>query len=382
MPTPPASPTQQPTRARYWVVFFAVTLAILAYIDRVAISQAAPEISSATSGSAKEQMGLIFSAFALRLRAVRDSQAAGWATGWARGACCCGSCSGGLSFTAATGWMWNFTSMWVTPLPVRRGRGGLLPQHLTKAFTTWLPTARTRPRAGHPVEFRPLGRRLHAAAVRACLFSVMSWHNGLPARSGSIGLVWGFFFYRWFRDNPADHPSVNAAELALLQGAEGTAAGHGDVPWRKLVGSRLGLAAVGRSTSCCRTPGISTSRGCPPGCRKGRGLSDGSRARPSSPSFRSCFSAASARSSPGFLAKSRRAAKCRLRGPRPPHHGRPGLSPARRDLPARRDPGEGPLVVHARDGLGQLLRTTSSCPAPGAPVWISAGNTPAPSPAP
>jgi MFS transporter, ACS family, glucarate transporter len=36
MSSSPATPAQQPTRARYWVIFFAVTLAILAYIDRVA----------------------------------------------------------------------------------------------------------------------------------------------------------------------------------------------------------------------------------------------------------------------------------------------------------------------------------------------------------
>jgi MFS transporter, ACS family, glucarate transporter len=68
------------------------------------------------------------------------------------------------------------------------------------------------------------------------LFAMMSWHKVFLV-FGLIGLVWGFFFYRWYRDNPADHPSVNAAELALLQGAEETAAGHANVPWGKLVRS-------------------------------------------------------------------------------------------------------------------------------------------------
>ena len=34
----------RPTRTRYWVVVFAITLAIVQYIDRVCISQAAPDI--------------------------------------------------------------------------------------------------------------------------------------------------------------------------------------------------------------------------------------------------------------------------------------------------------------------------------------------------
>ena len=55
---------EQPTRARYWVIVFAVTLAILAYIDRVCISMAAPHISR-DLGLSKVQMGWVFSAFAV-----------------------------------------------------------------------------------------------------------------------------------------------------------------------------------------------------------------------------------------------------------------------------------------------------------------------------
>ncbi len=50
--------------------------------------------------------------------------------------------------------------------------------------------------------------------------------------------MWATFFYRWYRDNPRDHPSVNAAELALLQGSERLAAGHANVPWGKLLRTR------------------------------------------------------------------------------------------------------------------------------------------------
>lgn len=53
-----------PSRARYWVVVFAITLAILAYVDRVSISQAAPLITR-DLGLTRTQMGAVFSAFAL-----------------------------------------------------------------------------------------------------------------------------------------------------------------------------------------------------------------------------------------------------------------------------------------------------------------------------
>ena len=54
---------------------------------------------------------------------------------------------------------------------------------------------------------------------------------------GSIGVVWAVFFYRWFRDDPREHPGVNAAELALMEGSHENASGHGDVPWGKFLSS-------------------------------------------------------------------------------------------------------------------------------------------------
>src|SRR5690242_15670629 len=54
----------RPTRTRFWVVVFAVTLAIIQYIDRVCISQAAKPISEDLHLS-ESQMGWVFSAFTL-----------------------------------------------------------------------------------------------------------------------------------------------------------------------------------------------------------------------------------------------------------------------------------------------------------------------------
>jgi sugar phosphate permease len=34
---------------------------------------------------------------------------------------------------------------------------------------------------------------------------------------GALGLVWAWFWWRWFRDEPSQHPDVNAAELAQIE---------------------------------------------------------------------------------------------------------------------------------------------------------------------
>jgi hypothetical protein len=60
---PHAPPLGTPTRVRYWVIFYAVTLAVVTYIDRVAISKAAKDITGEL-GLTTVQMGAAFSAFA------------------------------------------------------------------------------------------------------------------------------------------------------------------------------------------------------------------------------------------------------------------------------------------------------------------------------
>ena len=52
----------RPTHARYWVIVFAVLLAIITYIDRVCIAQAAPFIRR-DLGLTEVQMGWALSAF-------------------------------------------------------------------------------------------------------------------------------------------------------------------------------------------------------------------------------------------------------------------------------------------------------------------------------
>src|SRR5277367_4700099 len=54
---------EKPTRTRYWVLVFAVSLAVITYIDRVAISWAAPDIQH-DLGLDSVQMGWVLAAFA------------------------------------------------------------------------------------------------------------------------------------------------------------------------------------------------------------------------------------------------------------------------------------------------------------------------------
>lgn len=228
--SPPGHPSDRPTRTRYWVIVFAVTLAVIQYIDRVAISQAMPDIAAEMKFT-DAQKGMIFSAFTLAYALFEIP------TGWL------GDKLGAKQvlirvvlwwsfFTAATGWAWNYVSMLVTRFLFGAGEAGCFP-NLTKALSAWLPRVdRTRAQA-----LMWMGARWGGASAPLLVVMVMtlvSWRHAFMVFA-LLGVVWAVVFWLWFRDNPGDHPRVNAAELELLKENAQNVSGHGDVPWRELV---------------------------------------------------------------------------------------------------------------------------------------------------
>jgi MFS family permease len=217
------------TRTRYGVIAFAISLAFIQYVDRVAISQAMPDIARDLKLS-DAQRGLIFSAFTLAYALFEIP------TGWL------GDKIGARKvllrvvlwwsfFTAATGWAWGFASMVVTRFLFGAGEAGCFP-NLTKALSAWLPThERTRAQA-----LMWMGARWGGASAPLLVVVVMAFMGWRTAFLvfGLLGVVWAIVFFRWYRDHPRDHPGVNAAELELLRGNEANVCGHGDVPWRRL----------------------------------------------------------------------------------------------------------------------------------------------------
>src|SRR3954468_11618002 len=135
----------RPSRTRHWILLFAAMLAIITYVDRVCISQAAGNIRH-DLGLDEVKMGWIFAAFAMAYALFEIP------TGWL------GDKIGARKvlvrvvlwwsfFTAATGWAWSYASMLVTRFLFGAGEAGCFP-NLTKAFSAWLPkNERTRAQA-------------------------------------------------------------------------------------------------------------------------------------------------------------------------------------------------------------------------------------------
>jgi len=242
--TNPSGIPARATRARYWVIVFAIALAVIQYIDRTAISQAMPEIARVLKFSDK-QAGLVFSAFTLAYALFEIP------TGWL------GDKIGARRvllrvvlwwsfFTAATGWAWGFVSMLVTRFLFGAGEAGCFP-NLTKALSAWLPTRdRTRAQA-----LMWMGARWGGASAPLLVVAVMTFVSWRVAFSffAVLGITWAIIFALWFKDNPREHKSVNAAELELLKENEQNVRGHGEVPWRKIA-SRPAVWLLGAQYFC------------------------------------------------------------------------------------------------------------------------------------
>ena len=181
--------TQAPTRVRNLVIVFSVALAVITYIDRVCISQAAPLITSDLNLT-KEQMGWVFSAFTFAYSAFEIP--GGYL----------GDRMGARSvlmrivvwwsfFTAATGWAWNFVSIVTTRFMFGAGEAGCFP-NITKAFSNWLPQ-NERVRAQGILWMSARWGGAFTPLLVAALLNMMSWRRAFEL-FGAIGVVWAIFF--------------------------------------------------------------------------------------------------------------------------------------------------------------------------------------------
>ena len=215
----------KPSRARYGVVTMAISLAVLSYVQRVALSQAAGPISRDLHLD-KAQMGLVFGAFGLSyalfelpmgllgdrlgVRRVLLQIVLAWS-----------------AFTALTGVAWNVGSMWVIRFLFGAGEAGCFP-NLTRMLSVWLPK-KERVRAQSLMwACTRWGGAVTPPLVLGAI-SLVGWRWGFVLFA-ALGVAWCIVFAIWFRDRPSEHQGVNAAELELIETTRGVIVEHGSLP--------------------------------------------------------------------------------------------------------------------------------------------------------
>jgi MFS family permease len=229
--------SQQPTRARLGVLAFLCTLALLLYIDRVCIGQAASHIRI-EFGLSEQQMSWVFNAFLLAY-CLFEVPAGHW--GDRRGSrgviarvVVCWSI-----FTALTGAAIGLGSLILIRFMFGAGEAGAFP-NAARVVTRWFPPAE-RGRVRGAITFVSLVGAMVAPILSSHLIQLVGWRPTF-AIFGVLGIVWAAVFYAWFRDDPAKHPAANAAEVAIIRepvaGEDPAAAPatHG-IPWVRVLTS-------------------------------------------------------------------------------------------------------------------------------------------------
>ena len=224
----------QPSRARYKVLAFTTILAIITYLDRVAISSAAPAIRS-EMGLDAIKMGWVFSAFTWAYAIFEIP------SGWM------GDVMGPRkvltriviwwsAFTAATGAAWNFTSLVIARLLFGVGEAGAFP-NTSRSFAKWFPLSERG--AAHGWIF--MGTRMGGAMTPPLVVALMAavgWRHTFYM-FGILGVIWAWFWWRWFRDEPSQHAEVNSAELQLIEAGREPDVDHSRFDWAALLSANL-----------------------------------------------------------------------------------------------------------------------------------------------
>lgn len=199
------------SRARYGVVLLAIGLAVLSYVQRVAISGAAIPISHDLHLS-KQQMGWVFGAFGLAyalfeipmglfgdrmgVRRALTQIVLAWS-----------------AFTALTGAAWSVASLVAVRFLFGAGEAGCFP-NLTRMLSSWLPE-RERVTAQ---SLMWACTRWGGAVTPPLTLLCIQWFGWRWAFVGfaALGLIWCAIFLAWFKDDPAQHRAVNEAEQEML----------------------------------------------------------------------------------------------------------------------------------------------------------------------
>jgi ACS family glucarate transporter-like MFS transporter len=221
----------QPTKVRYGVMGYLCTLAFILYIDRICIGQAGTAMK-AELGLSNFQWGLVGVAFQIAY-AIFEPTTGHWGDRYGSRRVLIRIVLWWSLFTALTGCVWNFSvdllpgialNGFVLLLAIRflfgAGEAGALP-NAVRVISAWFPPGNRGPAQALISTCAQIGG---AAAPTVAAYLIQSPYIGWRwsfVIFGSLGVVWAWFFARWFRDDPATHPGVNDAERSYILAGRG-----------------------------------------------------------------------------------------------------------------------------------------------------------------
>ena len=218
--------SEPPTRTRFVVLTLLCLLSGILYLDRICISAALNSIQTDLKLSNTE-ISYVLMSFTLAY-GLFEVPTGRW-----------GDVLGARRVLTRISLWWSFftaltgacTGLW-TLVGVRflfgAGEAGAFP-NVARVLSRWFPDEERGRAQGILLAASLVGGAL-APFLAAVLILNIGWRWTFAA-FGSVGAVWAAGFWRWFRDDPAMHPAVNAAEVERI-GRRATAFSvDSGIPW-------------------------------------------------------------------------------------------------------------------------------------------------------
>lgn len=210
---------------------------LILFMNRVSLSTAAP-LMKADLRLSNAQLGFVFSAFAIPYAVFQ--LIGGW-IGDRLGprftlTACCAIVTAATMLTGAAG---GFVSLFALRVALGFGEGAAFPT-ATRAMSSWTPVGSWAFAQGITHSFSRIGNALTPALV-AALLAFVSWRASFVIL-GSTSLVWLLAWFRYFRNDPREHPAITEADLAKLPARHEIR--RQPIPWMRLARCILPVTLV------------------------------------------------------------------------------------------------------------------------------------------
>ncbi len=235
MPVRPAASSSGTTNVRRKVLAMTMVLAAITYLDRVTISVTRPYIAR-DLGLSPTQMGYVFSAFYFAY-ALFEIPTGWWGDKVGTRKVLTRIVCWWSAFTVLTGAAFSYPSLLAIRFLFGAGEAGAWP-NVARTFSRWFPARERGTAQGTFFMGAHLAGGLTPLLVTALLV-YFDWRT-LFIAFGSLGFIWSFAWFRWFRDSPAEHAGVSASEREFIESGYAADAGHTlqGTNWRRLLANR------------------------------------------------------------------------------------------------------------------------------------------------
>jgi MFS family permease len=221
----------RPSRTRYAVLLLVYLAAFITYLDRVCMSVAAPAMQN-DLGLSQIDFAWVFTVFYIAY-GMFEIPTAWLGDRWGQRRMLLRIVGCWSLFTMFTGLARSLPMLLTTRTIFGAAEAGAFPT-LSRALSRWFPL-QERSRANGIMWMGARSGGAVAPPIAVAFMAFIGWRWTF-AVFGAVGLIWCAVCAFWYRNDPADHPSVNAEELRVIKlGASAPPRAGERVPWRTLL---------------------------------------------------------------------------------------------------------------------------------------------------